>query len=64
MGQMDALTALELEAARRRETVMEDLAAARRTRHARIAERPARRTEPTWLAATLSVLAVTRLVRG
>jgi hypothetical protein len=64
MGQMDALTAMELEAARRREIVIEDLVDARLTRHGRTGGRTGQRREPAWLVTALTALAGMRLVRG
>ena len=62
---MDALTAMELEAARRREVVLGDRAAARQAWAGNGREGRTARREPAWIAATLNTLALGgRLARG
>jgi hypothetical protein len=64
MEQMNAVTAMELEAARRRENVLGDRESIEIVRGPRMkVDRPARR-EPAWLAATLSVVVGARAARG
>lgn len=62
MGQMTAMTAIELEAARRRETVLDDRAAVVASERERVQrDRPARR-ELAWLATLMATGA--RVARG
>jgi hypothetical protein len=64
MNTMNAVTAMELEAARRREVLMETRTAAVAAAPQIKLDRTARR-EPAWLAATLSVVAAgARVARG